>query len=213
MHEEIEHYWHELVCVMQAIPFDTLTEGAKLLLNCYRQGNTVFILGNGGSAATASHFACDLAKGTQVAGLPAFRVVSLSDNVPLLTAWANDTSYERVFGEQLATLVRPDDVLVAISASGNSPNVLGAAKVARQSGAITIALTGKNGGKLSRLADLTIRVPAQQIEQVEDAHLIIAHSLCVVLRQQLGVQAALLEVERSVLQKRVAQPAIADLNP
>ncbi len=118
--------------------------------------------------------------------------------MPLLTAWANDTSYERIFAEQLATLVRPADVLVAISASGNSSNVLAAARAAQQSGAITIALTGQPGGKLSRLANLAIRVPAQSIEQVEDAHLVIAHSLCVVLREQLPMQAALLEVESSV---------------
>src|SRR5258708_24318483 len=116
MHDKIKQYWHELACAMQAMPFDILTRAAEMLLDCYRRGCTVFILGNGGSAATASHFACDLAKGTQATGLPAFRVVSLSDNVPLLTAWANDTSYERIFAEQLATLVRPADVLVAISA-------------------------------------------------------------------------------------------------
>ncbi len=198
MHDKIKQYWHELACAMQAMPFDILTSAAEMLLDCYRRGCTVFILGNGGSAATASHFACDLAKGTQATGLPAFRVVSLSDNVPLLTAWANDTSYERIFAEQLATLVRPADVLVAISASGNSSNVLAAARAAQQSGAITIALTGQPGGKLSRLANLAIRVPAQSIEQVEDAHLVIAHSLCVVLREQLPMQAALLEVESSV---------------
>src|SRR5207245_4578669 len=120
----------------------------------------------GGSAATASHFACDLAKGTQAAGLPAFRVVSLSDNVPLMTAWANDTNYCRIFAEQLATLVRPADIVIAISASGNSSNILAAAGVARELGALTIALTGQEGGKLSRLAELAICVPARSIEQV-----------------------------------------------
>ncbi len=84
---------------MQSMPFDTLVSAAELLLDCYRRGSTVFILGNGGSAATASHFACDLAKGTRTSGLPAFRVMPLSDNMPLLTAWANDTSYDRVSAE------------------------------------------------------------------------------------------------------------------
>jgi D-sedoheptulose 7-phosphate isomerase len=191
MDNEMERYWHELAYVMQVMPFDTLTKAAELLFDCYRRGSTVFILGNGGSAATASHFACDLAKGTQAARLPAFRVVSLSDNVPLMTAWANDSDYDCIFAEQLATLVRPADVVIAISASGNSPNILAAARMARQSGAITLALTGKDGGKLSRLADLTIYVPAQSIEQVEDAHLVIAHSLCVVLRGRLYAEASL----------------------
>ncbi len=212
MYDEIVHYWHELASIMQAMPFDTLTKAAELLLDCYRRGSTVFMLGNGGSAATASHFACDLAKGTQAAGLPAFRVVSLSDNVPLMTAWANDTNYERIFAEQLVTLIRPADIVIAISASGNSPNILAAARMARQSDAITLALTGQDGGKLSRLADFTIYVPSQSIEQVEDAHLVIAHSLCVVLREQLRTEAVLREVECSVLKKRIDQHAMADLS-
>jgi D-sedoheptulose 7-phosphate isomerase len=195
MYDTIARYWRTLAEAIQAMPFDAITSVAEQLFECYRRGNTVFVLGNGGSAATASHFACDLAKGTQAPALPAFRVISLNDNIPLLTAWANDTHYERIFAEQLATLVRADDILVAISASGNSPNVLAAARVARASGAITIALTGKTGGRLARLADLTIRVPAQPIEQVEDAHLAIAHSVCVVLRERLAmeVKAALLQ--------------------
>ena len=192
MYDEIEQYWHELASIMQAMSFDMLAKAAELLLDCYRRGSTVFILGNGGSAATASHFACDLAKGTQVRGLPAFRVISLNDNVPLMSAWANDTNYDRIFAEQLATLIRPADLVIAISASGNSPNILAAARVARQSGAHTIALTGQDGGKLSRLVDLTIYVPVRSIEQVEDAHLVIAHSLCVVLRGRLDADASLL---------------------
>ncbi len=211
MYDEIEHYWHELASTIQAMPFDMLTKAAELLLDCYRRGSTVFMLGNGGSAATASHFACDLAKGTQVIGLPAFRVISLSDNVPLMSAWANDTNYERIFAEQLATLIRPDDIVIAISASGNSPNILAAARMAQQSGAITLALTGQDGGKLSRLADFTIYVPSQSIEQVEDAHLVIAHSLCVVLREQLRTEAVLREVDCSVLKKSIDQRVMADL--
>jgi len=105
MYDNIKDYWQELTLVMQMMPFSSLEHAAELLLDCHRREGTVFILGNGGSASTASHFACDLAKGTQTPGLPAFRVIALSDNAPLLTAWANDTSYDRVFAEQLATLV------------------------------------------------------------------------------------------------------------
>lgn len=190
MRDDIERYWNELAIVIQSIPFHRLTQAAELLLDCHRRGGTIFVLGNGGSAATASHFACDLAKGTLTDGLPAFRVVPLTDNVPLLTAWGNDTSYERVFAGQLAALVRPGDVIVAISTSGNSPNVLAAANVARAAGATTIALTGRSGGRLRTLADLVIRVKGGPIEQVEDAHLVIAHSLCVALRGRLQAQAA-----------------------
>lgn len=185
MHNEIQRYCCGVAEVVQNLSFQRLSRAASMLLDCYERGNTVFVLGNGGSAATASHFACDLAKGTRSAGLPAFRVISLTDNVPLLTAWANDTSYDRVFAEQLATLVRTDDVVVVISASGNSANVVAAVEVANAAGAITIALTGRTGGQVRDLADLVVRAPSDSIEQVEDAHVTIAHGLCVALRERL----------------------------
>ncbi|HEU5230501.1 MAG TPA: SIS domain-containing protein [Ktedonobacteraceae bacterium] len=211
MYDDIQQYWSELTCAMQELPLKHLVRVTEILLDCHRRGNTVFLLGNGGSAATASHFACDLAKGTRVQGLPAFRVVSLNDNLALLTAWANDTSYERIFAEQLSALVRTDDVVILISTSGNSPNVLAAAIEARQAGATSIALTGARGGRLARLVDLAVRVPTQLIEQVEDVHLVIAHSICVALRGRLCTQAALQEVEQSVLHGRLAaQSVIAD---
>jgi D-sedoheptulose 7-phosphate isomerase len=171
--------------IATAMPMAAIASAASELLECQRRGGTIFVLGNGGSAATASHFACDLAKGTRSDGRPTFRVVALTDNVPLITAWGNDEGYERVFADQLAALVRPGDVVVAISASGNSPNVLMATQAARRGGATTIALTGGSGGKLAPLADVVVRVPGGSIEQVEDAHLIVAHSLCVGLRAEL----------------------------
>jgi D-sedoheptulose 7-phosphate isomerase len=182
MREQIETYWREVATIANAIPYAALTRVAETLLACQRRDGTIFVLGNGGSAATASHFACDLAKGTQIPGQRPFRVIPLTDNVPLLTAWGNDSSYERVFAEQLATLVRDGDVVVLISASGNSPNVLHAAAVARERNATTIAWTGESGGRLAPVSDITVRVPLASIEQVEDAHLIIAHSICVALR-------------------------------
>jgi D-sedoheptulose 7-phosphate isomerase len=194
MSSDIRRYWRELSDTMQAMPFRQLERAANLLLDCHRRDATVFIAGNGGSAATASHFACDLAKGARVEGMPGFRVIALTDNIPLMTAWANDTNYDRIFAEQLAPLLRPGDIFVAISASGNSANILAAAVVARGAGATVIGLTGQSGGKLSRLSHLAIRVPAdaaEQIEQVEDAHLMIAHSLCVTLRGRLRDSAKL----------------------
>lgn len=190
LRDDIAQYWSELGALLQAMPLASLERVADRLLDCYRRNGTVFVLGNGGSAATASHFVCDLAKGTRADGLPAFRVVALTDNVPLITAWANDTSYNGVFAQQLAALARPRDVVVLISASGNSPNVLAAAEVARQVGARTIALTGQGGGRLAPCCDLSVRVPSPCIEQVEDAHLMIAHSLCVALRERLHALAA-----------------------
>lgn len=200
MRDTIEHYWRELTTVTRMMPFNQITDAAELLLACHRRGGTVFPLGNGGSASTASHFACDLAKNIRVPGLPSFRVVSLTDNVPLMTAWANDTSYERIFAEQLQSLVRPDDVLVAISASGNSPNVLHAVDAAQAIGATTIALTGLSGGALYHLADLAIRVPSDSIEQVEDAHMAITHSIIVTLRHQLRAQVGLTGAEDELLE-------------
>ena len=132
--------------------------------------------------------------------------------VPLMTAWANDTSYDRIFAEQLSALVRPDDLVIVISASGNSPNVLAAAGVAQEAGALVIALTGQSGGQLYTMADLSILVPSTSIEQVEDAHLAIAHSLCVALRQRLFAESALLEVEQSVFHSLMAETAIGELN-
>ena len=198
MYNNIQQYWGELTRAMQAMPFEQLEQVADILLDCHRRDSTIFLLGNGGSAATASHFACDLAKGTRTRGLPPFRVISLNDNVPLLTAWANDTSYERVFAEQFVSLARSGDVVVIISASGNSPNVLAVVQEAQQRGVTVIALTGQNGGQLAPQSDLAICVPAQSIEQVEDAHLIIAHSLCVVLRERLCLRANLLSIEPSI---------------
>jgi D-sedoheptulose 7-phosphate isomerase len=189
MRATIERYWRELQLTMDAMPHAALAQVADALLDCRARGGTIFIVGNGGSAATASHFACDLAKGTQSPGAIPFRVVPLTDNMPLLTAWANDVSYEQVYAQQLATLIRPGDVLVAISASGSSPNILAAARAATRHGANVIAWTGATGGKLLRLANLIVRVPAHSIEQVEDAHLMISHSLCVALRERIRLLA------------------------
>ncbi len=182
----LRDYWREVAEVASSIDLASLEEAAMALLSCQARGRVVFAAGNGGSAATASHFACDLAKGTRRDGPPTFQVMALTDNVPLLTAWANDTSYERVFAEQLASLARPGDVLVAISASGNSPNVLAAAETARAIGLVSIGLTGRAGGRLATLVDIAVRVPSDCIEVVEDAHLIVAHSLCVAARERLA---------------------------
>lgn len=179
-------YWQEVAHVASAMDLDRLEDAAALLLACQARGRVVFAAGNGGSAATASHFACDLAKGTRGGGPPTFHVVALTDNVPVLTAWANDSSYERVFAEQLASLGRPGDVLVAISASGNSPNILAVARAARAAGMPVIGLTGRTGGELASLSDVAVMVPSDVMEIVEDAHLIVAHSLCVAARERLA---------------------------
>ncbi|NJM09104.1 SIS domain-containing protein [Candidatus Gracilibacteria bacterium] len=186
MQNTLKQYWAELALIAQAIDLDEIAAAAAMLLNCHRRGGTIFIFGNGGSAATAAHFACDLAKGTRSVACGGLRVLALVDSAPLLTAWANDSSYERIFAEQVTLLARPGDLVLAISASGNSPNVLAGVQAARTRGAETIALTGWPGGALRTLVDLAVHTPDACIELVEDMHMAMAHSICVVLREQLA---------------------------
>ncbi len=158
---------------------------ASLLVDACRRQRSVFVVGNGGSAATASHLASDLTRGTQQtarlnspkSGRPPLRAFSLSDNVPQLTAWANDASYEECFAGQLRAYARPSDVLVAISASGNSPNILAAAQEAKEMGLAVIALTGFGGGQLKNLADAALVIDSHDYGQVEGAHMVLAHLL------------------------------------
>jgi len=129
--------------------------------------------------------ACDLAKGTILPDRYRFRVIALTDNVPLMTAWGNDTHYENIFAEQLRPLIGQGDVLIAISASGNSPNVLKAIEVAREAGALSIGFTNQVGGQLKDMVDHCLRVPCTIIEQVEDVHMILAHCITSAVREQL----------------------------
>lgn len=162
----------------------------EALFDAWLNGRTIFIAGNGGSASTASHMANDLNKGTMSAGRHRFRAIALTDNVPLITAWANDSSYDRIFVEQMANFLRPRDVFVAFSGSGNSPNVVTAAGWARDAGAVTIGLTGADGGRLRPLVDHGVVVPTDAMEQIEDVHLAVSHALCMALRARIGAMAS-----------------------
>lgn len=161
--------------MLRAISLPDLERVLSLLENVYRNGNRIFIMGNGGSAATASHFALDLAKNTIIPGAPRLKAISLTDHVPLITAWSNDTAYEHIFAEQLANMIEPGDVVIGISASGNSPNVINALLLAGQYRASTIGLLGAKGGKIKDMVDAYVLAPGQNIEQEEDAHMILAH--------------------------------------
>jgi D-sedoheptulose 7-phosphate isomerase len=165
--------------ILDALPYAQIEEVTQLLLHaCYR-GSTVFSFGNGGSAALASHFACDLGKGTLVgpSGSKRFRAIALTDNLPLITAWANDISYEDIFAEQLRSLAVPGDIAFAISGSGNSANVLRALEVARASACTTIGITGYSGGKMKALCDYCVIVPSDNMQVIEDFHLSVCHAL------------------------------------
>ncbi len=173
--EAVSRYFSGLEQMLRAISLAHLERVLRLLEEAYLNGRRIFIMGNGGSAATASHFALDLAKNTIVPGAPRLKAISLTDHVPLITAWSNDTAYEHIFEEQLANLIEPGDVVIAISASGNSLNLINALRLAEVSRAFTIGLLGAKGGKIKDMVDAYMLAPGQNIEQEEDAHMIVAH--------------------------------------
>jgi D-sedoheptulose 7-phosphate isomerase len=176
-------YFRGIIDVLEQLPVGVINEVVKRLTEAYRRECAVYLFGNGGSAALASHAACDLGKGTTSPGKKPFRVVSLTDNVSLITAWANDTSYENIFAAQLRPFVQSGDIAFAISGSGNSPNVLNALSVARDGGASTIGLTGFRGGKMRDLCDVCITVPSENMQHIEDSHLCIMHAVFLTFRQ------------------------------
>jgi D-sedoheptulose 7-phosphate isomerase len=178
----VDSYLSDVSEILERLPGGALEQVIRRLEEARWNGQAVFTCGNGGSAATAIHFASDLAKGATASDKPTFRSMSLCENVSLVTAWANDASYEEVFAQRLAPWARPGDVLIAISGSGNSPNVLKAVSVARSAGATTIAFTGFDGGKIKDMVDTCIIVPSSSMEQVEDVHLLLCHAITRCLR-------------------------------
>lgn len=187
--QHITEYFTKIKKILDNIPAEKIEKVSQILLEAYKKDKQVFIMGNGGSAATASHFACDLGKGTTQGHVfrnkKRFKVISLNDNTPLVTALSNDCGYDNVFTEQLINLVNKGDVVIALSASGNSKNVLNAVKYAKEKGAITIAFTGFGGGKLMNLADESLIADSNDFGPVEDSHLILEHLICDYLRKRL----------------------------
>jgi D-sedoheptulose 7-phosphate isomerase len=163
---------------------------ADILFEAYRNNRQIFIFGNGGSAATASHIVCDLRKGTALPGKPRLKVISLTDNIPLFTAIGNDISYESVFVEQLISQVEKGDVAIGISCSGNSPNVLKAIQYAGEHGATTIGFTACGGGKLKGITDKNINLSTHDFGQAEDIHLSLGHILKELIKAKMKSDAA-----------------------
>lgn len=170
-------YLEYLASCFAAIDCDAVAAFVKLLLDARETGNTVYFIGNGGSAATASHFANDISVGTRTGDNKPFRAVSLTDNVAVMTALANDEGYDRMFVDQLKVHMRDGDSLVAISASGNSPNVIEAVDYAKGRGATVVGLTGFDGGALRARSDISLHVQTEKGEYgpVEDIHMIFDH--------------------------------------
>jgi D-sedoheptulose 7-phosphate isomerase len=184
----IEKYFQQLGALMSQLPYAEIERIVSLLLKAFEEDRTVFVFGNGGSAAIASHMMCDMNKGAS--GLdPARRprLMALTDNVPLISAYANDLGYERIFSEQLRTFIRPKDVVFAISTSGDSPNILLALETAHEHGALTLGLAGCHGGRMKTLCDRCIVVPSENIQMIEDMHHAIAHSIFTAVRDNLRV--------------------------
>jgi D-sedoheptulose 7-phosphate isomerase len=181
--EKLRGHVSELKSTLDLLPVDLIGELVSILQEARVNRRQIFIMGNGGSASTATHFVADLSKNTRLEKIPDFRVLGLTDNMAVLTAYANDEGYENVFAQQLANFVRPYDVVIAISASGNSKNVLRAVELARQVKAYTVGMTGFDGGKLGSIVDLNIHILSDIIEQVEDLHLVVEHMVVKTLRE------------------------------
>jgi D-sedoheptulose 7-phosphate isomerase len=180
----IQGYMRAVAETLEKLPWDSIGQVVEVLHQARLCRAHVFICGNGGSAATASHFVNDLNKGANAPGVPRFQAIGLTDNVPLLTAWSNDASYDDAFVEPLRNLVQPGDVLIGISGSGNSPNVLKAVRSAQEMGATAVGFTCSQGGKLDELADLAIGVPNTCMEQLEDVHMFLEHAIVSTLRDR-----------------------------
>lgn len=183
-----EEYFRMYPRAIAELPYEKIDQVISQLIDACEHGKNVFLFGNGGSAALASHFACDLGKGTLFdrARQKRFRAMALTDNIPLMTAWANDSSYKDIFAEQLSNFVAQGDVAFAISGSGNSPNVLRGLEVARHHGACTIGLTGFEGGKMKNLCDICMIIPSNNMQVIEDFHLSVMHAIFSVIRQRLA---------------------------
>ena len=175
--DNVARYIDELRNAVDGLPRERLEALGEMLYRAYCNEKQVFVIGNGGSASTATHMAADLAKNTIGANMRRFRVLSLNDNTATLTALANDLGYENVFSEQLKNLVRAGDLLIVLSGSGKSPNVINAIRSAQESCAEVVAVLGFAGGEAVELADLSIIVPSNHYGVIEDVHLVINHIL------------------------------------
>lgn len=175
--DSIAKYQRDLAETIRGIDTDGVREAVNIFSNARETGNTIFVCGNGGSAGSASHFVCDVLKGASFGRDKKFRILSLNDNLPTLTAYSNDVGYDVVFSEQLKNFAKPGDVFLAISGSGNSPNVLRGIETANAMGCKTIAMTGRDGGKLGPLAQLHLHVPNPHMGRIEDAHMAMCHMI------------------------------------
>ncbi len=173
-----ETYRNDLLETIGKIDLGAVNQALDWLEEARENERHIFICGNGGSAATSSHFVVDMLKGASFNREKRFRIMALNDQMPTLTAYANDVHYDCVFAEQLRNFAKPGDLVIALSGSGNSPNVLKAIEYANSIGCKTIAMTGRDGGKLAPMASLNIHVPSPHMGRIEDGHHIVCHMMC-----------------------------------
>ena len=184
----IEHYLDKVKTTLDKLDRQDLEKFAEALMKAYLDGRHIFVFGNGGSGSTASHFCGDFLKGVSCGLDKRFRFLCLNDNVPALLAIANDISYEDVFIEQLKNHLQGNDLVIGISGSGNSMNVVKALQYAKDNGAVTVAMCGYDGGKIIGMADIHVHAPIANMEVTEDVHLVAIHCLKTMMKQRLGNQ-------------------------
>lgn len=179
-----ESYLSAAAACLREISLEKLERIVEVVADAHSRGRTIFVFGNGGSASAASHIACDWGKGTAIPGKRRLKIVSLSENIALITAWSNDFSYELIFKEQLENLLEAGDVVIGLTASGNSPNVLRAMDFAKQRGAVTIGFIGFGGGKLKSIVDYEITVSSRNYGQVEEIQMTLNHIISQFLKER-----------------------------
>lgn len=173
--ELVKAYLDEEKRVLDTVSLEIFDEIVQLVGNAYDRDNQIFVMGNGGSGSTASHFACDINKGVSFHLDRRFKVICLNDNIPTMLAYANDNSYDDIFVEQLKNFLNPGDVVIGFSGSGNSKNVIKAIHYANEHAAISVGFTGFEGGQLAKIAKIALVVPVNDMQKIEDIHLIFAH--------------------------------------
>jgi D-sedoheptulose 7-phosphate isomerase len=184
---DFTEYKHSLFSAIEALDYEEIEKFLEKLINAYKNGKFVFVIGNGGSAANASHLAQDLAKGTKHNSeqVKRLKALSLTDNLPFVTAQGNDEGYDSIFEQQLRTFASPGDLLISISGSGNSPNIIKAVEWANKNGLYTIGITGFDGGKLKKLSHHSVNASLDDMCTSESIHSIIFHYIILELKERL----------------------------
>lgn len=182
--ERINEYMTGLIQVLDEINRTQVEQFLKVLSEARSNDKNIFTFGNGGSGSTASHMSCDFNKGCSCKNKKRFKIICLNDNIPTMTAYANDVDYNDIFVEQLKNFMRSGDVVIGISGSGDSENVIRAIDYAGENGAVTVGLCGFSGGRLKKKADVVVHVKVNDMQKIEDIQLVLMHIAMQILREE-----------------------------